>query len=255
MATCPKCNADKVFVCPECDDVERLKAAIEAHKEDRASEREELKQLRLQVSELQKEVERQKARVENEHEVAGELQEGLSKQYRAHCDELDVKDAEIAKWKSAAESFMKRADDAEDARQVANRLNSDLERRLKICADATDEFCNALEKADGKNPETIKAVAYWRQRFGEFKATLAERPVHEWVESAESGTVCKKCGLSYFVKDKPCEVKRNHEHAAAAFDAATAYSKTSAKCERCWDAGSVEDTGGLRAPCPDCRSK
>jgi hypothetical protein len=51
----------------------------------------------------------------------------------------------------------------------AYRLNDDLLKRMDFIAGAADEFCNALEAADGKNPETAKAVAYWRQRFGQYK--------------------------------------------------------------------------------------
>jgi predicted RNase H-like nuclease (RuvC/YqgF family) len=52
-----------------------------------------------QAEELTAEVEYLKAQVEREHECAGELREGLSKQFADSAKELDEKDAEIKRLK------------------------------------------------------------------------------------------------------------------------------------------------------------
>ena len=57
--------------------------------------------------ECAEEIRRLKAQVETEHECAGELQEGLSKQFRESAAELDAKDAEIERLKASWEDMNK----------------------------------------------------------------------------------------------------------------------------------------------------
>lgn len=75
---------------------------------------------------------------------------------------------------------------------VALRLNEDLLKRMEIIATATDEFCNALEKAD-KSPETAKTVAYWREQFAQFKQYLKATEKRN-CECAKAS--CPQCGPS-----------------------------------------------------------
>ena len=123
------------------------------------------------------EIERLKAQVETEHECAGELQEGLSKQYRDSAIELDALEAKL---------------------KSANLQNKDLLHRMNVIVEAVDEFCDSTAKDVAPD-----VVANWKKVFSEFKTGYTEKrsPAiaspcpHDqgWVADGDRD-ICKRCG-------------------------------------------------------------